>query len=175
MTATIRTNIPDFRRQLRRLDTVTRRRVVARAVAAGARVFRDAARAAAPVDSGRLRRGIYVKSVRVRNAVGTEKAASVKIKSGARYRSVGKRGKNNDAYYARFVIRGHIVRGPGQKLQGGRRSRELQRSRLRRSGAREVPPNKFLSRAFAASRGRALSAFNDKLSSELALASSRIR
>lgn len=159
MVADVRTNLPDFVRDLQRMSRLVRNRAVRRAASSAGAIFRRFARAEAPVRSGVLRRAIYLS--RLRGARRDEVGYSVRIRQ-------GKRGKGVDGYYGRFVIFGHLVRQPGKVIQGGARSKALQRARLRAAGAGFVPPNDFLDRAFRSGGSAALAEFNRRMEVEIA-------
>lgn len=161
MVATVTSNLPDFNAQLRRMTRLVGTRAVRRAASSAGAVFRRFARNEAPVQTGVLRRAIYLSRLKTRR---DEVGYSVKIRSG---KSVGK-SKKVDGYYGRFVIYGHLVRRPGGRLRGGERSRALQRSRLRAAGAKVVPPNPFMERAFRAGGSSALAEFNRRMDVEIA-------
>lgn len=164
---TVKTNLPDFRRQLAALGTRMERRTVARAAREAAGVLREASRAEAPVlrkpdkrrVAGALKRGIYVAQQRTRDR------GLVHFFVGVRSRRVV-RGKALDPFYARFLEFGWVRRGGGERLRGGRRRRGLERSRAVAGGARRFQ-RPFLAPAFRKASGRALSAFNARMEREL--------
>lgn len=167
MNVTTVNNLPDFKRQLKNLDRKMRTRVIRLALFQAAKEFRDGVREEAPVRTGRLSRGVYAKNIFIRGAVGVEQQYSISIRQGRKFRSVGKKAINQDAYYFRFVVRGHLVRRPGGKIQGGQRARAAERSRLHGAGAKAVPPNPFVNRAFSRKGLEALRRFNSVLAAEL--------
>jgi HK97 gp10 family phage protein len=71
------------------------------AVGAGARVIRDEAKARVPVDSGVMRRSIYIKQIREMSG-NSQQTFFVGVRSGKKYRR-----KNQDAYYWRWVEFGY--------------------------------------------------------------------
>lgn len=164
MTVVVRVNLPEFRRDLERIKQDMRRRAVRQGLSAAGRIFRDAAKALAPVLRtsnrnrvfGALRQNIIVKRSRFQKE-GAERYY-VGVRSG---RSAAKRG-GADPFYWRFLEGGWIPRGPGKRLKGGTRSRALQRKRLRAAGA-DVVQYPFLQPAFEANRQRALKAFENAI------------
>lgn len=160
MSIVVRTNLPDFKRQLDRIGQDFRRRAVRNALASMGRIFRDAAKAQAPVLRtpverrviGALRNNIIVKRSKF------QKAGAERYYVGVRSGKQATRRTGGDPFYWRFLEGGWIPRGPGQKLKGGTRSRALQRSSLREGGANFVQ-YPFLKPAFDAQQQRALAAF----------------
>lgn len=161
---TVRMNIGDFRRELKALGTRMERRIAARATYAAGAVFRDAAKATAPVLArpvrgrirGALARSIYVGRER-RSPRGT-----VGYFVGVRAKRATRRSGLLDAFYWRFLEGGWIPRGPGQRFAGGERRRALGRSRALAGGATKLQ-FPFLAPAFRQRRSQALAAFDAKM------------
>jgi len=169
---TVSTNLPDFRRQLEALGEKFERRSVARAVRAAAAVYRDAAKARAPIlaasskrrVAGALKRSIYVGRSRSRQR------GEVSFFVGVRGKRVSKRtGRVTDAFYWRFLEGGWMPRGPGKRIRGGRRKATLARSRAARGGASQIS-YPYLAPAFREKSTQALAAFNAVMEAELAAA-----
>lgn len=167
MTISVRVNTPDFARQLEQVKTELQTKVVRQAMGAGAIVLRKAAEAEAPkamrigvrrkgvvVQPGTLRRSVY--QFRMRATAGNV-AYRISVRKGSRAKTSKKYGKL-DAYYWPWVHEGHLVRGPGQKIRGGVRRATLERNRLKSGGAKMVPPNRFLKRAFDTKQKAAIDA-----------------
>lgn len=165
MTQLVRTNFPEFIRELRHASRLVQTRAARRAMSEGAAVYRDAVRGEAPRKSGRLAKAIYVGRLarRQKNEVGY----TVAIRSGKRYQSVGKKQANRDAYYAYFVHEGHLVRVKGDAIRGGRRRAALERRRARAAGALRVQPNRFILRGFRRASGAALRAIENRMAVEV--------
>lgn len=179
----VRTNLPDFRRQLAELGQRMERRIVARATRAAGTIFRDQARRLAPVlktpDPRRIRgllaRRIFVGRSRfgqkgqvfyyvgVRTAVRRSNVQKLKVK---------RSGRAADPFYWRFLEGGWIGRGRGSGFTGGRRLRAVKRARAAAAGSArfQVP---FLAPAFERGKARALAAFTEELEKELAAESRR--
>jgi HK97 gp10 family phage protein len=161
----IKFNLPDFRRELAALGERMEKRAVRNATRAAARVFRDAARARAPVlaepeprrVAGALRRAIYAGPSKINRRRGVV-AFFVGVKASRAARKTAR-----DPFYWRFLEGGWIPRGPGQRLQGGTRRKALERSRT--AGRRISRP--FLAPAFRAQQGAAVAAFNARLEKEI--------
>lgn len=159
-------NLPDFRRQLRELSAKVEKRVVRNATRAAARVFRDAARAEAPVlaepdfrrVAGALKRAIYAGPSKVKRGRGVV-AFYVGVKASRTARKTAR-----DPFYWRFLEGGWIPRGPGQRIKGGTNRKALERSRT--ASRRIARP--FLAPAFRRAQGAAISAFNTRVEAELA-------
>jgi HK97 gp10 family phage protein len=161
VSVTVRTNLPDFKRQIDALGRKFGPKVARPASAAAAAVFRKAVRAQAPRASGRLKRAVYIR--REKDSRAGREHYLVGIKSGPRARAIKrKRGTVNlDAYYWRFLEGGWIPRGPGQRLSGGRNARALARRRALAGGARTVR-HPFIAPAFRSAREEALRVFYAK-------------
>lgn len=148
---TIKTNIPDFKRQLTNFKTKLEKTIVAGATAKGAQVFKKYIRKEAPVAKagtthkgqappGTLKASIY--TYRHRNPQSGTIEYSISFRKGKDQqrvsvrRAIGKRVKgqkrqigrvviNRDAFYGRFLELGWFPRKPGQALgrpQGARGS-----------------------------------------------------
>jgi HK97 gp10 family phage protein len=167
--------LPAFSARLRALGADMERKVVrAGALAAGV-VFRNAARQNAPSLKlgnkrkdrvpGALKRSIYATRSKSKSRPGLE-AIVVAARAGTK---TGKKGVAT-AFYWRWVEAGHLARGPGGKLKGGNRSRELQRARLKQSGGKFVPGVAFLGRAFSGRQEQAVAAFNKRIEARIAKA-----
>lgn len=167
MTISVSMNTPDFARQLRQIKAELQTKVVRQSMGAGAAIFRKAAESEAPkakaahrgakriiVLPGNLRRSVY--SFRMRSRVG-EVEYRISVRKGSKAKTT-KKGGLLDAYYWPWVHEGHLVRGPGGKVRGGTRRATLERNRLKSGGAKMVPPNRFLTRAFQQNQKRAIDA-----------------
>lgn len=163
------TGLPEFKSRLRALSNDVQRKVTRAGAVAAGNVFRKAAVANAPVlqkaDTrknnprvpGTLKKAIYAARSRNRSKAGMELIV-VGVRAGRQAAASGK-----SAFYWRFVEGGHLVRGPGQKIKGGRNRAGLERARLKASGAKFVPPVYFLRRAFADNQDAAVTAFNARM------------
>lgn len=174
-TVEIRTNLPEFKRQLVALGSDMEKKIVRSAVNAAATAFRKAIIATVPVlkkpdtrrknprVAGTLKRAIY--TYRVRNPEPGTVAMKVSFRQG---RSEQKKGR--DAFYGRFLERGWVPRGPGRALKGGKRSKALQRERNLAAGAvkHSFP---FIAPAFNRARSAALAAFTNKMTARIEKAS----
>lgn len=166
MTVIVRTNLPAFTEQLREMTRQMERKVVRGATRSAARAFIAAVRAGAPVmqapgrrgrTPGVLRRAVYITRGK-KSGRGLEHFF-VGVRQGNKAAASGR-----DAFYWRWIEAGHIARGPGQRIAGGRNSRDLSRSRLLAGGARFVEPRPFLAPAWRANQGRALDIFYAQIS-----------
>jgi HK97 gp10 family phage protein len=162
----VRTNIEDFRRELALVGQKIERRIVSDGVRAAGRVFRDAAKASAPVlrerdprrTAGTLRRSIVLarsKIVRQRGVIA--------YYVGVRASKKAARGSARDPFYWRFMEGGWIPRGPGNRARGGERARNQIRSA--NAGRRIQIP--FLDPAFRRSQSAAIAAFNARVRARL--------
>lgn len=163
----VRTNLPDFTRQLAALDAKMRRSVLRKALRASATVYKRAVQDKAPTAKRAVYRpkgrsvipGLLKASIRIGFARRTGKTvvrAYVTPGSKKFTRQWG------DPYYWRWLEGGWIPRGPGQRLKGGKRSVALQRRRLVAAGVK-VRQFKFVAPAFGAVGKQPLNAFNDEM------------
>ena len=161
---TIRTNLPDVSRKLRELGTTLSKRLVRASTAAAAQTLAKQVRIAITATTVR-RSGVLARSVfiarRRRQAQGTET-----YRIGIRAGRTARRSKSRsgaittlDAYYWYWVDQGHLKRGPGRRISGGKRMRALTRARLRQGGAGFVEGRHFMKRGFQAGQGPAVDAF----------------
>jgi HK97 gp10 family phage protein len=131
------------------------------AVGAGARVIRDEARSRVPVDTGVLRRSIYVKQIRELSS-NSQQTFFVGVRSGKKYRR-----KGQDAYYWRWVEFGHriVARFAGEytdyKLKGLGRLTGI--SKRRKQSKTTVPAQPFMRPAFESGKYAATEAIKAKL------------
>lgn len=167
--------LPEFSARLRALGQDMERKIVrAGALAAGV-VFRNQARELAPTLKLNTRRkdrvpGALKKSIYATRSKSKSRPGLETIVVAGRTGKKGAKKQSASAFYWRFVEDGHLARGPGGKLKGGNRSRELQRSRLKASGAKFVPPVAYLRRAFQTKQDQAISAFNKRIEARIAKA-----
>lgn len=166
-TVIIRTNIPEFKRQLDALGQDMEKKIVRSAVNAAATAFRKAIVVTVPVlkkprggrVAGTLKRAIYTYRVR-RPEPGTI-AMKVSFRKGKAEQKNGR-----DAFYGRFLEQGWIPRGPGKALKGGKRTKALQRERNLAAGAvKHSYP--FIAPAFNRARIAALEAFTSKITDRI--------
>lgn len=177
-TVVIRTNLPDFKRQLEHIKLDLRTKVVRQALASGTQAFAKEARRLAPVlqppkdgrrrinrEAGVLKRAIFAAKTKKPTAPGVERYY-VGVREGKKYQRVkvgkGKYG-SRDAFYWRWQEAGWIPRGPGRKIRGGERRRKLERERIVAAGGRRVPGRDFLKRAFETQQQRAVAEFERRL------------
>lgn len=149
----VKVDIPPFKRQMQELGTDFERKTVRAATSAATGIFRDAVIQAAPVSRdflrkgaspGRLKRAIYRK--RSKDSTSGREHFFVGVRYGKKERR--RKAGSRDAFYWRWVEEGHLARGPGQKIRGGRRRRALERNRLKGSGAHRVEARPFLGAGF---------------------------
>lgn len=168
---TVRTNLPDFLRQLADFKGKLQTTIVRKAMSAAAEVFKNAVIAAAPrlkkyrkgATPGLLARSIYVFKLRANNPGRMNYVVSFK-----------KKDAKSDPYYGRWLETGWMPRGPGKSLKGGVRTRRLQRERSRAAGHRFVR-YPFLQPAFDRAHAAALMAFQSTMQLEIDKANKRKR
>lgn len=134
-------------RDLRKLDETIQRKVLRRSVYAGARLVRDKVKATAPVETGTIKRAVVHKFARELSKDGAQTYV-VTLTRGKKYQRVGKKGRNQDAYYWPWVEYGHRIVARKGKDGGTLRAR-------RRAATGSVPPHPFFEPAYHANRGEA--------------------
>lgn len=167
----VRTNLPDFKRQLTALGVEFERKAVRSSTLAAASVLRAAVKrqiisgGKPQTRTGALMNAVYVKRSR-RSTRGAERYfVGVRGKTVTRKRK-GQTVTQAGAFYWRFLEGGWIARGPGQKISGGERTRSLKRERLRASGAKfyRYP---FIQPAFEEARGQATDVFFRRMAAQI--------
>lgn len=168
------TGLQELNRALGNLASNVQRQYLRGAVAAGARVFKDAAVRNVPVRSGKLRRAIYSKWITEASG-DSRQTFLVSVRRGKRFQSqtkVNRRGKSvttkdTDAYYWTWVEFGHVATGPKGGLKGGSRRRAAAREKLKSAG-HFVPPRPFLRPAFSSNVNAAIDAVRIELARRIA-------
>lgn len=167
----VRTNIPDFKRQLDAFGLDFTRKTVRSATSAAAGIFKKAVIALVPVlrprigragpsnrqgkrVAGVLRRSIYV----ARSRQSTTGAERYVVSFRKQKRSGG------DPFYGKFLEGGWIPRGPGKKLRGGAHSKALQRSRL---SGQKITKYAFLAPGFRNAGTTPLDKFTERIQARL--------
>jgi HK97 gp10 family phage protein len=174
---TVTFDIPDFRKQLQALGDKVEKRIGRKAVAGGAKVFREIAKQNAPVltkivkrrSPGALKNNIIIKGRRgspgiVTYSVLVRTAKRLKGSKSAKLRATG------DPFYWYFLEHGFSPTGPHG--QTGRHARQLVRSRRRASG--RVYKFPFLAPAFQSGGSRALAEIIRIMTEEIAKENSRV-
>ena len=176
---------------LRELPDKVSRTVLSRAVSAGALVVQQemTKNAEAIRDTGTLARSIYRKYIRELSNQET-KVYFVGPRQGKMYQKMGKKKVSKDAYYAKWIERGHFTRPPGTHainrrgvsgkwLKGdivaNRLPRTLDRttqleSMVAAGTIKWIPPNAFMRRAFDVKKNAAVDAMGQVLGAGIAKA-----
>lgn len=147
------------------------------AVSAAAMVVRNEAKVLAPVDTGTLRRSMYIKQI-FEKCGPTKQVYYVGARQGRQYREhieVTKGGKvkkvkNQDAFYARFVEFGHFTRRPGGRLRKtnrGQANNQQLADEVQAGKVRWVAPQPFLRPAFYNKQSAAIEAMKAKLKARI--------
>lgn len=142
------------------------------AVRAGAAVIREEAKQIAPLwhgdvskghpPPGTLKRSIILKHIPEQSSA-TQQVFYVTVRSGAKYRNQGRRGNlSQDAYYWKWVEKGHYTRAP-QSAGATVRARRAAVEGGQVAGAHFVLPNPFMRPAFEAKKVDAVEAMKTKL------------
>ena len=163
----VRTNLPDFRRQLAAMDAKMRKSTLRKALRAGANVYKAAVQGKAPV----AKRAVY--RPKGYSTIPGRLKFSIRVGFGRRagqhvVRAFITPGSKKftrqwgDPYYWRWLEGGWVPRGPGKRLRGGKRSVALQRARLAKAGLK-VTKHKFVAPAFASAGKRPLDVFNEEM------------
>lgn len=161
----IRTNLPDFLRQLKAFEFDMTRKVFRNGVAAASRVFKNAvvnvlsrprrSPVLKCVTPGTLKRAIYIK--RDRDSKPGLEHYFVGVRQGKAQQK--RKGGNADAFYWRWVELGHRIRAPGHGIRGGFRKKAVRRAQHDASGGGRVPAYPFLTPAFQKAKEQALEKF----------------
>ena len=169
------TNLPDFISQLSKFSDDLRRKVFRAGTSAAAAIFVKAARAKAPIlkrfDTrkknprivGNLRKNIY--QYRSRETTPGKWVFKVSFRKGKKA-AIQKR----DAFYGKFLEAGWLPRGPGKRIRGGSRTKNLIRSRATEN---KITKYRFLMPAFAAQKLNALNAFTARVQKRIDLENSK--
>ena len=169
---------------LRELPDKVSRTILSRAVSAGALVVQqEMVRNAESIrDTGTLARSIYRKYIRELSNQET-KVYYVAPRQGKMYQSMGKKKVSKDAYYAKWVERGHFSRPPGthainrRGVSGKWMKGDIVANRLPRTKDRTtqlesmvaagtikwIPANPFMRRAFDTKKEAAIDAMGQVL------------
>lgn len=167
------TGLQELNRNLARLADDVQRKYLRGAVAAGARLIRDAAIKNVPIRSGTLRRALYSKWIQ--EASGNNRQTFlVSVRRGKQFQAktrTSKKGritktKSSDAYYWTWIEFGHVATGP-TRIAGGALRRERSRQKLKSAG-RFVPPRPFLRPAFESNKTAAIEAVRVELAKRIA-------
>ena len=167
------TGLQELNRNLARLSDDVQLKYLRGAVAAGARLIRDAAIKNVPVRSGTLRRALYSKWIREASgnnrqtflvSVRRGKQFQAKTRTSARGRVT--KTKSSDAYYWTWIEFGHVATGP-TRIAGGALRRERSRQKLKSAG-HFVPPRPFLRPAFESNKLAAVEAVRVELAKRIA-------
>lgn len=156
MSEVIVKGLPELRARFKAVDAEVGRKVLRTGGAAGSRVIRDAVKAAAPVRKqtrrygrfqvppGTLKAATLQKFIREQSNA-TQATYYVTFRQGKRFQKTGR-----DAYYAKWVERGHRI--VGRRPKGT--LRRIHRETAAASG-RFVPGRYFMARAAAANASAA--------------------
>ena len=169
--------LDDLKQKWAALPDKVGKKVLRKGAGAGAQVVKAAEIAGAPVKSGRLKAAFLVKFVR---ELSNDDQATfiVTIRQGKKQQQLNRgRGKNArlvnlDAYYAKWVERGHKNVARAKKtdlrLTGRRRRRNL--AARRRASNSVTEPHPFFAPALQSSQAKALDAMVSTMSTEIAKA-----
>lgn len=103
MTATVKLQgFAELAAKLKELPQNISKNALRAGVSAGAVVIKNEAKRSVPVDTGTLKRAIYHKQAREQSNQ-YKQVFIVGVKSGKRYQKVGKKQRNFDAFYWRFI------------------------------------------------------------------------
>lgn len=140
------------------------------AVASGAKIVRDDAKSRIGSNpgniTGTLRRSLYMKQIRELSGL-QRQTFFVGARQGKKYQSVGKRGRSQDAYYAKWVEFGHFSRPANGRLARGRGRTAALQADVAAGRVHWIAGRPFLRPAFDASKERAIGAMAAKLRERL--------
>jgi len=165
-------------RDLKAFPAAVQKRVLKGAAATGASVLRKEAIQRAPVSTGKvedghpppgtLKKAIY--QVRMnQECTPTREVFKVGVRSGKRARSVGKKGTNLDAYYAKWVEFGHFARVPHEMTKTAKAAGRML------GVAKWIPPHPFMRPAIAAKQADALRAMQEYIRNQMPLATAALQ
>lgn len=162
MTTTTIQGLGDLKANLQSLPDKLMKRVLTSALRQGANVIKDEAKALCPVETGALRASIRVTARR-----GTATLVHFNVVAGGLSSAQQKKFGIETAFYAVMVEEGHLIRGKGQALKGGTRSKSLQRAILVEHGAASVPAHPFMRPALENKAQDAITEIADEVSSRM--------
>ncbi|MCA3000304.1 MAG: HK97 gp10 family phage protein [Rhodocyclaceae bacterium] len=150
------------------------------AVAAGARVIRDAAienvtKGNPEIQTGTLKRAIYSRWMREMSTM-ERISFFVSVKRGKVYRPKTRSTKggkvritaDRDAFYWTWVEFGHLARTKKSgAVKGGKRRRDATRNSLKDQGAKFVAARPFMRPAYEANKRKAIEAIRDELTKRI--------
>jgi HK97 gp10 family phage protein len=142
--------IPEFKRALSQLALDLRKKVIRKALRAGAKVVQAQAKANAPVRTGLMRRRIVVMASKLRKAARGEVGVYLTVRATKKARAT--KDRRNDPFYFKFQEQGFHAVGR-RRVGGGRKARA---AKLASGQYRFIEGKKFLGNAFAAKRNEAL-------------------
>lgn len=165
-------------RDLKAFPAAVQKRVLKGAAATGASVIRKEAIQRAPVSTGRaedghpppgtLKKAIYQARM-VQECTPTREVFKVGVRRGKKAQSVGKKGANLDAYYAKWVEYGHFARVPHEMTKTAKAAGRML------GVARWVAPHPFMRPAIAAKQGDALRAMQEYIRNQMPLATAALQ
>lgn len=163
--------LDELKGRFAQLPTEIGKKVLRKGAGAGARVIKAAEIAGAPEKSGRLKRAAIIKFVR-EQSTDDQALYVVTFRQGKKQQAV-KRGRgakqtivNLDAFYAKWVERGHRIVGR-RKKGGTKRARGRALRALRSASSGRVLGLFFFAKALAASSDKALRAQVDTMLTEI--------
>jgi HK97 gp10 family phage protein len=157
--------IPDLQRALDRLAVDLRKKVIRKALRAGAKVVLNQAKANAPVRTGLLRRRITVMASKLRKVSRGEIGVFLTVRATKKARAT--KDRRNDPFYFKFQESGFHATGR-HKIGGGTKRRALGRQAFR-----FIAGKQFLGRAFEAKRSEALQVIINEVRSHIAAQNKR--
>lgn len=171
--------LADVKRRFAQAPADVSKKTLRRGASAGARAMKPVVIAETPqadrphrkgVMPGLAKRAVIIKYAR---ELSNDDQATflVTYRQGKRAQRVGKRGANLDAYYVKYVERGHKIVPRSRRVGTDRRGRAInavtKRERQRLAGENRVPGKFFFARAIARSQAAALHAMVDTMSDDL--------
>jgi HK97 gp10 family phage protein len=165
--------LDDLMRALQELPANLRRQGLRNALAAGARIVRDAARQVAPVlkSKARFRKaGTMRDAISVRTSKQARRSGNVGVFVNVKPAKRAQRGAKSamDPFYWPWQEFGWTpARGPRRDAKARRLRRQLSKARRGGAGSPSIPGSKFLSRSAAAALPRALEKFQQTLGPQI--------
>ena len=153
--------LKELERKLKALGPMIAKKALKSALVAGAKVIRTEIISNEPVLTGRLRRATYIKKMNKPNPF-TERVI-IGVRHGKAMQKVSQKkfGKTGlDAFYWTFQEFDHLVRGKKGRSKYARMAAAV-------DGTKVIPGKHFITRAFQATKERALAIFKEVLAGNI--------
>jgi len=153
--------LQELERKMKALGPMIAKKALKSALVAGAKVIRKETMDIEPVLTGRLRSATYIKKMNKPNPF-TE-SVIIGVRHGKKMQKVSQKRFGNmglDAFYWKFQEFDHLVRGSKGRAKHSRISAKT-------DGTKVIPGKHFITRAFQATKERALAKFKEVLTGNI--------